>query len=122
MCEVCPRFSQKLAGDQQKNAKIWSVETGALVCTLPCPEYVKRVDLSGDKEILATGCGNTCQIWDLSSGMLICSQEKGGRVRMAAVRSQQPMIHTHNCFCCCHLNRSHVREHTILSWTFESLR
>jgi WD40 repeat protein len=74
-----------IAGDQVKNAKVWSAATGLLICTLQCNDFVKRVDLSNDSEILATGSGDTCNIWDLRSGLLIFSDRKGGRVTLAGV-------------------------------------
>ena len=79
------RRSGLFAGDQKKNAKVWSVSTGLLICTLPCNDFVKRVNLSGDGAILATGSGDTCNIWDLKSGMLIFTEAKGGRLKLASV-------------------------------------
>ena len=74
-------------GDQSKKAKVWSVETGTLIHSMPCSEVVKRVCLSGDSTMLATGAGDACHIWDLVSGTLIHSKETGGRVRLAEDKS-----------------------------------
>ena len=75
-------------GDQHKKAQVWDIESAALVHTLKCSEVVKRVHLSDDASLLATGSGDMCQIWDLHAGIQVTSNEMGGRVWYAMMGTQ----------------------------------
>eukprot|EP00966_Prymnesium_polylepis_P172221 3982340-Prymnesium_polylepis.1 len=69
-------------GDQLKQAVIWDLASGGMFQRMTCSEVVKRVDLSADVTVLATGAGNDTALWDVASGALIESKELGGRIKL----------------------------------------